>query len=39
MGLLAVVLFTPDIQGTPNLVHRSEPTSIQALIAEPAVEA
>jgi len=39
MRSLAVVFFTPGSQSTPNIVQRSEPTRVQALVAQPSVEA
>lgn len=39
MGLFAVVLPTPIIKNTPNIVWRPEPAHVQALVTQPAVEA
>src|ERR1700678_3972582 len=39
VGSLAVVLLTPGCQSTPNIVQRSEPTCVEALVAQPAMEA
>jgi len=39
VGTLAVVLLTPDSQRTPDIVQRPEPGCVEALVAQPAVEA
>jgi hypothetical protein len=39
MGALAVVLLTPDRECTPDVVQGAEPVSVEALIAQPAMEA
>ena len=39
MGALAVVLLTPGRECTPDVVQGAEPVSVEALIAQPAVEA
>ena len=39
MGPLAVVLLAPGCQSTPDIVQRPEPACVEALVAQPAVEA
>jgi hypothetical protein len=38
-GALALVLLTPGREWTPDLAQGAEPVSVEALIAQPAMEA
>src|SRR5208337_1444411 len=39
MRPLAVVLLPPACQGTPYIIQRAEPVRVEALVAQPSVEA